>query len=152
MRTLRLAAPILLMLIALPPALTQERRPWSPEAPKPPEAEAQGFDAMAWERDFDLLLEVENIPTKGQLLLQARREALQNEAERLELKISEARKLQRTLETSYTSEALLQEMIDRGVPDAASVQKNLKEEIRRDGQRLGEIRAQLKRLDQTGGG
>lgn len=128
----------------------QERRPWNTEpAAEPAGTPAPPTDAMSWQRDFDLLLEVDNKPTRDQVLRVARREALVKERDALQARLDDDKKRLATIQNSYSTEALLQEMIRQDVADFQSVQKNLTDDVRETSRRLTEVRAQIKRLDDT---
>lgn len=124
----------------------QERRPWSAEKPAPQGEESAAIDPMTWERDFDLLLEVQNIPTKGQLIASAREAALIQERDSEQAKLEDVKKRLALLQGSYTTEALLNEVLRLGVTDFQSVQTKLEEEIREHSKRINDIDEQLKRL------
>ena len=101
---------------------------------------------MTWERDFDLLLEVQKIPTKGQLIASARLAALMQERESEQAKLDDVKKRLALLQSTYTSEALLNEVLRLDAKDFQSVQTKLEDEIRQHTKRLSEIDQQLKRL------
>lgn len=142
---------MLLVLLGLTTSRLQEKRPWTPETPKSADAEGSAADPMTWERDFDLLIEVEKIPTKGQLLRQAKRDELMEELDQVQRRLDDSKKRLKALDTSYTTDLLMEEMIRQGVPDLQSVEKNLKDQIRKDSARATELQILLKRLDQPGG-
>jgi peptidoglycan hydrolase CwlO-like protein len=56
-----------------------------------------------------------------------------------------------SLEGTYTTEALLKEMLRQGVSDLQSVQKNLKDDTDRTQARLFEVQAELARLRREAG-
>jgi len=132
----------------------QERRPWTAEKPAEP-AESQsgpgGIDPVAWERDFDLLLEVRNIPTKGELVAAARLQALTQERDGEQAKLEDVKKRLARLQGTYSTEVLLNEMLQLDVKDFQSVQTKLEEEAKAHRKRLLEIEDQLKHLKPTGG-
>jgi hypothetical protein len=133
-------------LLAMPLAWSQERRPWSAEKPAPQGDDSASIDPMTWERDFDLLLEVQNIPTKGQIMASARLEALTKERDTEQAKLDDVTKRLALLQGTYTTEALLNEVLRLDAKDFQSVQAKLQEEIRQHKKRLSEIDDQLKRL------
>jgi hypothetical protein len=148
------SAPALILAVGLflaSPPRAQERRPWFQEKPSEPEPSAGSTDPMAWERDFELLLEAQNIPTKGQLVSSARMAALLQERDAEEAKLVDAKKRLAQLRGTYTTEVLLNEMLRLEVRDFQSVQAKLEAEIRLHQRRLSEISDQIKRLKPPSG-
>ncbi|MGC8723125.1 MAG: hypothetical protein ACP5VF_04570 [Acidobacteriota bacterium] len=121
----------------------------------PPPAKGGGQErlstALEWDRDFDLLLEVENQPTRAQLLLASRIEDLEKQEEHLSQQLADLRARSAALEGTYTTEALLREMLRQGVSDLQSVQRNLKNDTDRTQARLLEVQSELARLRRGAG-
>ena len=141
--------PWILVLVSLAwasQAAAQERRPWASERPGaagPPSSET---DPMLWERDFDLLLELKNIPTKGQLLKAARRRALEEEREGLASRQEDLKKRLAQIQGTYSTEFLLNEMMRLDVTDFQSVQAKLKDELKTVTDRLAEVDREMRKL------
>lgn len=114
--------------------------------------DAAGLEALAWDRDFDLILELRKVPSGAQLLKEARRQALEKEKGELQAKVKELQSRLDALQGTYTSETLLNEMLRQGVSDMQSATKNLKDEIHRDQGRIDDLNQSLKRLAAPGGG
>lgn len=124
----------------------QERRPWSPEKPASASPPSSETDPMLWERDFDLLLELKNIPTQGQLLAAAQRRALEEEREALLARQEDLKKRLAQIQGTCSTEFLLNEMMRLDVSDLQSVQGKLKEDLRVVSERLVEVDRQIRKL------
>jgi transposase len=101
---------------------------------------------MAWDRDFDLLLELKNEPTRAQREVGARRAGLVQERRELVERIDGLRARLAAVEGTYTTEAILNEMLRQGVADMQTARQNLRNWIRQDEDRVKEIDAGLQRL------
>lgn len=106
---------------------------------------------MAWDRDFDLLLEQKNEPTKAQSEMITQRAGLEQERRNLLEQLGDLRSRLATVEGTYTTEAILSEMLRQGVADMPAAQENLRSWIKRDETRVKEIDARLRRLSAQGG-
>jgi hypothetical protein len=138
---------IALMCLAwVPQAAGQERRPWAPEKPAAAGSPSSETDPMLWERDFDLLLELKNIPTKGQLLKAARRHALEEEREALLSRQEDLKKRLAQIQGTYSTEFLLNEMMRLDVSDFQSVQAKLRDELKVVTERLTEVEREMRKL------
>lgn len=114
-------------------------------APANPQA-APRDEAMTWDRDFDLLLELNAAPTKAQQAAEERRQALEKERADLADRLDDLQSRLAAIEGTYTSEALLNEMLRQGVGDVQSAQANLRLWIRKDQERVREIDAELQKM------
>jgi chromosome segregation ATPase len=101
---------------------------------------------MLWERDFDLLLELKNIPTKGQLVIAARRQALEEERGALLARQEDLKKRLAQIQGTYSTEFLLNEMMQLEVSDLQSVQTRLREELRVVSERIAEVEREIRKL------
>lgn len=129
-----------------PPAVVPAVPPADSGAPAP------GADeAMAWDRDFDLLLELKNEPTKAQRETATRRADLEQERRNLLAQLDDLRARLAAVEGTYTSEAILNEMLRQGVADMPAAQENLRSWIRRDEARVKDLDARIMRLAAQGG-
>ncbi len=139
-------AALLLLILWLP--LPGREPPAKQPAPAPAETGSQeGLStALEWDRDFDLLLEAENQPTRAQILIASRIEGLEKQEESLSKQLADLKARSAALEGTYTTEALLKEMLRQGVSDLQSVQRNLKNDTDRTQARLFEVQAELARL------
>lgn len=142
-----------LLLVATGSARAQEPPPVKEEAsPAGRAAPAGGADeAMAWDRDFDLLLELKGEPTKAQREILTRRAALEQERRTLLEQLADLRSRLAAVEGTYTTEAILGEMLRQGVADMPAAQENLRAWIERDEARLKEIDARRQELSAQGG-
>jgi len=125
----------------VPPAAVAAMSPAAPGAD----------EAMAWDRDFDLLLELKNEPTKAQSEMITQRAGLEQERRNLLEQLGDLRSRLATVEGTYTTEAILSEMLRQGVADMPAAQENLRSWIKRDETRVKEIEARLRRLSAQGG-
>ncbi len=126
-----------------------------PAQDQPPAADKAGpadLEALAWDRDFDLILELRNVPSGAQLLRDARRQELEKERAELRARVKELQARLDALQGTYTSETLLNEMLRQGVSDMQSATKNLKDQIRKDQARIDDLNQSLKRLAAPHGG
>lgn len=106
---------------------------------------------MAWDRDFDLLLELKNEPTRGQQEMDTQRAALEQERRVLLERMDGLRSRLAAVEGTYTTEAILKEMLQQEVADMQTAQENLRNWIRQDEDRVKEIDARLQKLAVEGG-
>lgn len=149
---------ILAVLAVLLLAATGSARAQEPPAVKAQASTAEGAapagpadEAMAWDRDFDLLLELKKEPTKAQREILTRRAALEQERRTLLEQLADLRSRLAAVEGTYTTEAILSEMLRQGVAGMPEAQENLRAWIERDEVRLKEIDARLLRLSAQGG-
>ena len=128
---------------------------WSASVPAAEPAPASGADRKApeasdmdlrWNRDFDLLLDMGNVPTVQQRKDAARRKALLKERGALEGRLADLESRLASIEGSYTSEAVLQEMLRQGVSDMQTAQNNLKREVEQTRQKLDAVDKALSRV------
>lgn len=107
-------------------------------------------EALAWDRDFDLLLELKHAPTKTQKAAEDERAALLKERDGLASKVAELKARLAAVEGTYTTEALLTEMLRQDVADMQSVRDNLRRWIKADEDRMSDIDARLKAIAPPG--
>ena len=148
-------AAVLAALLLVVGSVAMPQEPPAAVAPAPTAdatASAPGADeAMAWDRDFDLLLELKNEPTKAQRETASRRADLELERRTLIEQLAEMRARLAAVEGTYTSEAILSEMLRQGVADMPAAQENLRSWIRRDEARLKDLDVRIMRLATQGG-
>ncbi len=101
---------------------------------------------LKWNRDFDLLLDMGDVPTVQQRADAARREVLEKEHAGLEARLADLKGRLASVEGSYTSEAVLKEMLRQDVNDMQTVQSNLKREIEQTQQKIEDVDEALKHL------
>ncbi len=142
---LRLAA--LLLMAASSATAQMPAGETSPKSqPSSGTATSAGDEALAWDRDFDLLLEMKNEPTRAQREMDTRRDGLVKERRDLTDRIDGLRARLAAVEGTYTTEAILNEMLRQGVADMQTARENLRTWIRRDEDRVKEIEAGLQKL------
>lgn len=116
------------------------------------ETEIPSSEAMAWDRDFDLLLELSKVPTAGQLKLQARLDALEKKRRDLLAQKQDLEGRLKALQGTYSLTMLLNEMAREGLANPNEVQSDLKAKLRRTENELSDVETALKKLrDQVGG-
>ncbi len=98
-------------------------------APAPPPAAPPSDEAMAWDRDFDLLLEESGSPTLGQLALQAELEAVEREREAVGRREADLRKRLTNITGNYALVAAAEELSRQGVTDLRLARENLQRDI-----------------------
>ncbi len=133
----------MVLLLPAPSAFCQE-------APAGADKAAGADEALAWDRDFDLLLELKNTPTKTQRAAENERAALLKERDGLASKVAELKARLAAVEGTYTTEALLTEMLRQDVADMQSVRDNLRRWIKADEDRMSDIDARLKAIAPPG--
>lgn len=148
MKMLIAGALILCGMVVLSPAA----RSGEPVAPagKDRKAAPVGDMDLRWNRDFDLLLDMGDIPTLQQRKDTARRAALEKERADLEDRLADLEGRLASVEGSYTSEAVLKEMLRQDVNDMQTVQSNLNREVQQTRQRIEDVDRALKRLGPAG--
>jgi hypothetical protein len=113
---------------------------------------SSGAEALAWDRDFDLLLELTNEPTPAQLAKESKRMAIEKERQALIARRQDLNRRLEALQGSFTSETLLNEMLRLGVSDLQAVQKTLRDDLKRTDDQIQDLDFQLKRLNTPSGG
>jgi hypothetical protein len=126
-------------------------------APAPQQAAAKGqppsnVEALAWDRDFDLLLELSDEPTPAEIALESKMAALEKERQVLVTQRQDLKRRLEALQGSFTSETLLNEMLRLGVSDLQSVQKTLRDDLEQTDDRIRDLDFKLKRLKTPSGG
>ena len=121
------------------------------DAKAPPAASGGTGEAMAWDRDFDLLLELKKEPTKAQREITSKRADLEQERLNLLEQLDDLRARMAAVEGSYTSEAILGEMLRQGVADMTTAQENLRVWIKRDEAQVKDLDTRMKQLSAQGG-
>ena len=124
----------------------------SPPAPAVPKDVDPSTEAMAWDRDFDLLLELNKAPTKVQAIQEDKRKAIAGEREEVRAHMAALEARLAAVEGTYTTEAVLNEMLRQEVADMLTVQDNLRRWIKEDDDRIKELDAKLQKLAAEGGG
>jgi hypothetical protein len=142
---LPLAAVLLMATSSTSAQVPADETPPKPQATSGTAAFA-GEEAMAWDRDFDLLLEMKNEPTRAQREIDTRRDGLVKERRDLSDRVDGLRARLAAVEGTYTTEAILNEMLRQGVADMQTARENLRTWIRQDEDRIKEIDAGLQKL------
>lgn len=110
---------------------------------------AQGM-ALRWDRDFDLLIDMKDVPTLAQKKLEQEKKILIAERDSLKRTLASLDKRLAVVNGSFSNEALVEEMLKLKEHDAASVRKTLREQKARTQQRIAEVERSLKALSGNG--
>lgn len=130
------------LLAAASPAALRSQDPPPSEAP---EGESASGLALQWEKDFDLLYDLEGADPVREAA-ESRRKALEMERQGLEARIAALRERLGTLEGSYSTEVLLREMLALDVGTLQEVQAVLRRELAAAEGRRKEVEEALRRL------
>jgi septal ring factor EnvC (AmiA/AmiB activator) len=109
-------------------------------------AASAGDMDLKWNRDFDLLLDMGDVPTVQQRVDTARRKTLEKERASLEARLADLKSRLASVEGSYTSEAVLKEMLRQDVNDMQTVQSNLKRDVEQTQRKINDVDEALKHL------
>lgn len=104
------------------------------------------LERLKWEKDFELLLEMAGVPTRGQAELEGGIATLEKEKDSL---LEKKRRLSARLErlnSSYTSDQLYDEMLEEDTMDLASTKESISAKLAALDERLEEIDAGLRKL------
>lgn len=102
--------------------------------------------AMRWDRDFDLLLEMEAVPTLAERKLALQRKTLLSERRSKTKELRDLKNRLTAITGSFSSSDVLREMLRQKVDNMDSARTNLKREIRETVRRIEEIDKALKWL------
>lgn len=100
-----------------------------------------------WEKDFELIIELNGIPTKGQIKLKDEISALEKEKSEL---IKKKETLERRLEifnTPVFTDKLYDEMLSEGTNDVSSTKESIQKKLDIVNERLDEINSKLRKLN-----
>jgi len=130
------------LLVAVPPAPLRSQETPPPQAPN---REGSSALALQWEKDFDLLYDLEGAdPARD--AAETRRKALELERQGLDARIGALRERLGALEGSYSTELLLREMLTLDVGTPQEVQAVLRRELADAEGRRKEVEEALRRL------
>jgi chromosome segregation ATPase len=117
------------------------------ETPPPQALEREGASTLAlqWERDFDLLYDLEGADPAREAA-ETRRRALELERQGLDARIGALRERLGALEGSYSTELLLREMLTLDVGTLQEVQAVLRRELAAAEGRRKEVEEALRKL------
>jgi len=104
------------------------------------------YERLRWERDFELILEIGDVPTRGQeelensiALLEKEKDSLVKKKERL------ASRLER-LNTTYSSDELYDEMLEEETTDLSATKESISTKLAAVEERLDNIESRLRKL------
>lgn len=113
-------------------------------APEPPAKGQPSPEALAWDKDFDLLLEEANVPTRGQAVLEKQLASLNHEREMEARRAADLRKRLQDISGNFTLAALAQELGRQGVGDERIARDNLRRQIDEAQKMLAKLDGQIK--------
>lgn len=113
-------------------------------SPEPPAKVQPSPGALAWDKDFDLLLEEANVPTRGQAVLEKQLASLNHEREMEARRAADLRKRLQDISGNFTLAALAQELGRQGVGDERIARDNLRHQIDEAQKMLAKLDGQIK--------
>ncbi len=102
--------------------------------------------ALSWDRDFDLIYDWETPPEPERVDFKRRREGYEMERRALEERLADLELRLATVQGSYSTEALLREMLAQDVASLQEVQDNLRRDMAHTERRIKEVDEVLRRL------
>jgi len=109
-------------------------------------APAVDLESLKWEKDFELVLELACIPTKGQVELERKiasleeeRAALMKKKERLSARLDR-------LNSTYTSDQLYDEMLEEETTDLSSTKDSIALKLAAVNEKLDDVDGKLRKL------
>lgn len=104
------------------------------------------LERLKWEKDFELLLEIAGVPTRGQVELEDGIASLEKERDVLVKKKERlAARLER-LNSSYTSDQLYDEMLEEETTDLTSTRDSISAKLAAVDERLEDVDGRLRKL------
>ncbi len=114
------------------------------EPPEPPQKKAPSPQALAWDKDFDLLLEEANIPTRGQVALEKQLASLVHDRDMMAKREASLNQRLQQISGNFTLAALAQELGRQGVNDERTARDNLHREIADAQKAISDLEAKIK--------
>ncbi len=114
------------------------------EAPAPPGKQAPPPQALAWDKDFDLLLEEAKVPTRGQVALEKQLASLVHDRDMAAKREDSLRQRLQEISGNFTLAALAQELGRQGVSDERTARDNLRRQIADSQKAIGDLDAKIK--------
>jgi chromosome segregation ATPase len=105
------------------------------------------YQRLKWEKDFELVLEINNVPTKGQIALENSINLLENEQASLTKKKEKLQQRLEILNSTYSSDMLYDEMLEEETRDLASTKESISKKLAAADERLADIEDKLKKLN-----
>lgn len=102
--------------------------------------------SLSWEKDFELILELQGVPTRAEVKLAEEKEAFLRERERLEEERLELEKRLEILKSPIYSDKLYDEMLKEGTNDISSTKESILKKLEDIKQKIEEIDRKLKKL------
>ncbi|MCX7830156.1 MAG: hypothetical protein N2445_03725 [Acidobacteria bacterium] len=101
---------------------------------------------LSWEKDFELILELNDIPTRGQINFKAEKESLEKEKNDLLKKKEILEKRLEILNNPVFTDKLYDEMLLEGTNDVSSTKESIQKKLNSVNERLDEINRKLRKL------
>jgi len=102
---------------------------------------------LSWEKDFELIIELNNIPTKGQVKIKDEKSALEKEKSELLKKKEILEKRLEILNNPVFTDKLYDEMLLEGTNDVSSTKESIQKKLDIVNERLDEINSKLRKLN-----
>lgn len=102
---------------------------------------------LSWEKDFELILELNNIPTKGEILREKEIESLEKEKRELLDKKERLEKKLQILSNPILTDELYDQMLEEGTRDVSSTIEIIKEKLDIVNEKIDEINNKLRKMN-----
>lgn len=102
---------------------------------------------LLWERDFELILELNNIPTKGEILREKEIESLEKEKRELLDKKERLEKRLQILSNPILTDELYDQMLEEGTRDVSSTIESIKKKLNTVNEKIDEIDNKLRKMN-----
>lgn len=112
----------------------------------PEEKKDISYIGLTWEKDFELILELNNVPTRGEILKQKEIESLEKELKELLLEKEYLNERLSKLDKPILSSELYEEMLKEDTRDISSTKEKIREKLNKVEERISEIKTSLKKL------
>jgi chromosome segregation ATPase len=101
---------------------------------------------LSWEKDFELILELQGLPTRGEIKKSTDRETLLKQREDLQEKKKVLEKRLDLLRTPIYTDQLYDEMLEEGTNDINSTKESIEKKLKDVNLKLDEVERKLRNL------
>lgn len=101
---------------------------------------------LKWEKDFELILELNDVPDKGTVKFKKEKASLEGERQLLIERKESLEKRLELLSAAYSSEELYEEMLEEETTDLSSTKESISKKLEVVKEKLNETEYRLKRL------
>lgn len=102
---------------------------------------------LSWEKDFELIIELNNIPTKGQIKLKDETALLEKEKSELLKKKEILEKRLEIINNPVFTDKLYDEMLAEGTNDVSSTKDSIQKKLDNVNEKLDEVNRKLRKLN-----